>query len=71
MQKITFLRLLYISVLLFFFLPFLLAGCGGEKGEKGIVGEILGVNQLESYKKTKSKVEDINKKLQDRYDVTE
>ena len=47
------------------------SGCGSEKSsssEPGIIEQMAGAPQLESYKKTKSKIEDIKKTSQDRYD---
>jgi hypothetical protein len=54
-------------------LTIFLLGCAKDssttdKPEPGIVDYITGAEQIETYKRTKSKVEDINKTLKERND---
>ncbi|MBU4377125.1 MAG: hypothetical protein KKD29_06610 [Candidatus Omnitrophica bacterium] len=48
----------------------LLSGCGGEKASKpaepGVVDYLTGHEQIKTYQRTKTKIEDINKTLQER-----
>ena len=44
-----------------------IGGCsGGSEDEPGIVGYVAGKPQLESYKKARTKIEDINKASKER-----
>ena len=51
---------------------FLMTGCPGKKSDKpGIVDYVTGEEQIRTYKKTKTKIEDVNKVLKARYKITD
>ena len=56
--------------LIIMMLGFFLAGCGGEKASKpkepGVVDYITGSESIKTYQKTKEKIRDINKTLEER-----
>ena len=54
-------------------LAILLCGCAEEapvsdKEEPGVVEYMTGAEQLKTYKQTETKIEDINRKLENRYE---
>jgi len=55
------------SLPVFLILCFILLGCEKkESPEPGVLDYLTGAEHLKTYKKTKSKIEDINKSLEDR-----
>ena len=69
-------RPMYKFFLVIFIVTFLLSGCTGEnpgshEREDGIVDYVTGVDKIKVYKKTKSKIENINKSLEKRYEGLE
>ena len=50
----------------------LTAGCSGEKSdEPGIVDYATGAEKIRTYKKTKTKIDDVSKVLKARYEITD
>jgi len=50
------------------FVIVLISGCAEEKnGEAGIVEHLTGVQQVKTYSKAKTQIQDINKTLEKRY----
>jgi len=50
------------------YLALFLCGCSGKTDEPGVVEYMAGAEHIKAYERTKSKIQDIDKSLKERYE---